>query len=672
MAVHLDFESFSFADLTIEGAYRYSTDPSTEVILASYKVDDGPIQRWRPGEPYPFEGYDGPIFAWNAQFERLVWWYVLAEQHGWPIIPLERFYCVAAQSRANALPGKLDSASRCLRIRHKKDMEGHKLMKRICIPIDGQRYEPTTDELERLHAYCDRDVEAEAELTGLMRPLSEQEWATYHAAERINDEGVGVDLPFAKAAVGYAEEERRVFAHDLEVLTGGEVSAHTQHLRVKKWVLPRVDEPVVKMMTRYVDDEKKHSLDKAVRHNILEREDEEPGFVPEDVLKVLEIVDLASRSSIAKYKAMVERHMPSEWTGGANRLCGLYLPFGAGQTGRMSSVAVQVHNLMRDVLDNAQEAIDAFIRGDRAALDEMGHVIPMLSKLLRPALVPDPGNFHGWGDWSAIEARVLPWLSAEPTADPFLQMFHNDVDVYIETMKSMGLPGRQEAKVVVLSLGYAGGIGALRAMARNYGVYVDEDEGQRWVWGWRDRNPWAGRFWRNLWGAAFHAIEAPGSIRAAGRVAYCYNPDVLNGLGALWCRLPSGRVLTYPGARIELVETPWGEERPGITAIKGNWLPKQGEKEWPRMILWNGLAAENVTQATAADILLDALKACLRAKLRVVAHTHDEIVLEASKRNIKRQADWLKNIMELQPNWAETPIPLKAEVKVGPRYKVAA
>lgn len=338
----------------------------------------------------------------------------------------------------------------------------------------------------------------------------------------------------------------------------------------------------------------------------------------------------------------------------------------------MSSVAVQVHNLMRDVLENAQEAIDAFIRGDRAALDRMGAVIPMLSKLLRPALVPDPGNFHGWGDWSAIEARVLPWLSAEPAAEPKLKMFRDDVDVYVENVKSLGLRSRQEGKVVELSLGYGGGIGALRAMARNYGVHVDEDEGQRWVWGWRDRNPWAGRFWRNLWGAAFHAIEDPGSIRAAGRIAYLYNPDVLNGLGALWCRLPSGRVLTYPGARIEPIETPWGEERPGITAIKGNWMPKQGEKDWPRMTLWYGLAAENVTQAVAADILLDALIACLKAKLRVCAHTHDEIVIEAPRCQIERKVGWLQNIMKLQPAWADVPIPLDAEVKFGPRYKVAA
>jgi len=668
MAAHLDFETFSFADLTTEGGYRYATDPSTEVILASYRFDGGMMRRWRPGDPYPFEGYEGPIFAWNSQFERLIWWYVL----DWPNIPLERFYCVAAQSRANALPGKLDSASRCLRIRHKKDMAGHKLMKRICIPIDGVRYQPTEEEIERLHAYCDRDVEAEAELCGLMRPLSDQEWAAYHAAERINDEGVGVDLPFARAAVGYAEEERKLFAHDLQVITAGEVSAHTQHLRVKKWVLPRVGGPVVKMMTRYVDDEKKHSLDKAVRHNILEREAEEPGFVPEDVLQVLEIVDLASRSSIAKYKAMVERHMPMEWTGGADRLCGLYLPFGAGQTGRMSSVAVQVHNLMRDVLENAQEAIDAFIRGDRAALDRMGAVIPMLSKLLRPALVPDPGNFHGWGDWKAIEAIITPWLSAEPEAEPKLQMYRDGVDVYEENMKSLGLRSRQEGKVCELSLIFGGGVGALKAMARNYGVHVDEDEGQRWVWGWRDRNPWAGKFWRNLHSAAMHALEAPGTVWPAGRIAYCYHPDVLNGLGALWCRLPSGRLLTYPGARIEPIETPWGEEKPGITAIKGNWMPKQGEKDWPRMTLWHGLACENPTQATAADILMEALIACLKAKLRVCAHTHDEIVIEAPKGRIERQVGWLENIMELQPTWADVPIPLDAEVKFGPRYKVAA
>jgi len=666
MAAHLDFETFSFCNLTTEGAYRYATDPSTEPLVASYKID-GKRGRWLPGDPYPFKGYDGPIFAWNAQFERLIWWYVMT-RHGWPMVPLKRFYCVAAQARANALPGKLDNASRCLDIRRKKDMAGHRLMMKICVPKDGVRYEPTAAELEDLYTYCDRDVDAEEEIHGMLRPLSDQEWQVYHVAERINDEGVGVDLQFAKAAVQYADEERKFFADDLTELTGGAVTAHTQYARTKDWILPQLPPAAETMLVRYKDSEKKHSLDKAVRHNLLERDDEE-AFLPPEVRQVVEIVDLAGRSSIAKYQAMIERHMPAAWTGCIDRVCGLYMPFGAGQTGRFSSVAVQVHNLMRDVLDDAPTAIKAFIENDQETLAELGEIIPMLSKLLRPTLIPGPGKLHGWGDWSAIEARVLPWLSGQPEAEPKLKMFRDGVDVYLENVASLGLRHRQEGKVVELSLGYGGGIGALKAMARGYGVHVNEDEGKSWVWGWRDRNPWAGRFWRNLHSAAMHAIDEPESVFEAGRVAYCYHPAVLNGLGALWCRLPSGRVLTYPGARIEPVETPWGEERPGITAIKGNWLPKQGDRDWPRMTLWHGLLCENPTQAVAADILFEALIRCLASKLTVCAHTHDEVLIESPKRRIERDVAKLQTIMTTPTSWGEG-IPLDAEVSFGPRYKV--
>ena len=40
-----------------------------------------------------------------------------------------------------------------------------------------------------------------------------------------------------------------------------------------------------------------------------------------------------------------------------------------------------------------------------------------LALLVRPALIAGPGKVFVWCDWSAIEARITPWLAASPDAD---------------------------------------------------------------------------------------------------------------------------------------------------------------------------------------------------------------------------------------------------------------
>ena len=152
------------------------------------------------------------------------------------------------------------------------------------------------------------------------------------------------------------------------------------------------------------------------------------------------------------------------------------------------------------------------------------------------------------------------------------------------------------------------------------------------------------------------AFNSPGVYIHCGKVRYLYTPEVLN--GALWCFLPSGRPLCYPGLTREHDEQ---FDRFVLTAIKGSRRPKKGE-EWPRTRLWHGLLAENITQAVAADILRYALReAVLDADLPVIGHTHDEIICEGE------DTGQLQVIMETPPPWAEG-LPLKVEMGSGPRY----
>ena len=202
-----------------------------------------------------------------------------------------------------------------------------------------------------------------------------------------------------------------------------------------------------------------------------------------------------------------------------------------------------------------------------------------------------------------------------------------------------------------LALGFGGATGAFAAMGRAYGVRFDEPRARQIVDAWRWANPWAVAFWQELENAYMSAMRHKGHEFSAGRVTYTYDGQ------HLWYMLPSGRVLCYPYARFE------GEH---LTYSKAAWKPAADATEWPRARLWSGLACENVTQASAHDILrvnlrqLDAV-----GLMRTILHVHDEIVIETDEPD--RVKVELEYMMTTPPTWAEG-LPLAVEAKVMERY----
>jgi DNA polymerase len=269
--------------------------------------------------------------------------------------------------------------------------------------------------------------------------------------------------------------------------------------------------------------------------------------------------------------------------------------------------------------------------------------------MLRPALVAD----HSFvvADWSAIEGRVNPWLCG---AEAKLDIFRQRLDPYkVNAAATYGVryedvtdEQRQVGKVQELALGFGGSVGAFAAMGRGYGVRFEEAQARRIVDAWRRANPWAVMFWQDLERAYMSAMRHPGHEFTAGRITYVYDKQ------HLWYMLPSGRVLCYPFAKFE------GEH---LTYDKASWKPAADATEWPRARLWGGLACENVTQASAHDILRAALRQCDG----VVAHVHDEIVIETAEPERVRAE--LERIMVTPPDWA-VGLPLAVEAKIMARY----
>ena len=624
--IWLDFETRSECDLKTAGVYNYARHPSTQVLCMSYAVGDGMVQTWRPGQLLPV--LTGQIRAHNAAFERLIFWHVLGHQ-----IPLEQFYCTASQARANCAPGSLEDVARFAGTNMRKDHRGNYLVRQCCMP-------PFKDELiPELIEYCEQDVRTMRAASQAMRDLTDDELADYHANERINDRGVLIDVPLCQAAMRYAADELHEIERIVREVTNGEILS-VRSPKMRQWVQDRVGPEALKLMER--DD--KFSIDKTARANLLAMDD--PEQVPPDVAEVIQCADDLWASSVAKFKRLFDL------AGEDHRVRGAFVFAGGSATGRASSYGAQVHNFTRQCADEPESVRHAMVRGHKIVPKYGKRITDVLKGMLRPAIVPARGNKFVVADWSAIEGRVNPWLSTR--GKDKLEIFESGLDVYKTnaaatfktTYDAVTKDQRQVGKVQELACGFGGGLGAFAAMGRIYGINLPEFEARKMVDAWRRANPWAVYFWEALEIAYTRALRNKNKIFTAGKIQYLFDGQ------HLWYSLPSGRVLCYPFARFE---------DDAITYAKASWKPAADAKEWPRARLWRGLACENVTQATAHDLL----RSALRQFDNVVLHVHDEIVLESEtpdEDKIKLEA-----VMRTPPAWAAG-LPLEVEATVMARY----
>jgi DNA polymerase len=237
-------------------------------------------------------------------------------------------------------------------------------------------------------------------------------------------------------------------------------------------------------------------------------------------------------------------------------------------------------------------------------------------------------------DYSAIEARVLAWLAGESWA---LEAFYNGRDIYVETAQHMGGGmTRYDGKIATLALGYNGGVGSLRAM----GAEGTDAHLQKIVTAWRDTSPAIVGMWKDM----EQAFYAGGSV---GRI------EVVKTDKDRALVLPSGRALQYRGCKWDWEETPYGPRR------RASFKNPQGGRAYT----YGGRLCENVTQAVARDILAEALVRLEDSGYAVVAHVHDEAVLDGAP----PVEDIVKIMCEL-PSWAAGR-PIDAEGFTTERYR---
>jgi DNA polymerase len=619
------------------------------MLCGAYAFNDEDVQLWWANEPAPqrlaeYFKSGGQIRAHNASFDRLITWYAVCADYGLAEPALERWYCTATQARANCAPGSLEDVGRFASASMKKDHRGKQLIRMCCIPP----FSADAKTLAELGEYAKQDVRAMRAVSQALRQLSDEELADYHVNERINDRGVLVDVPLCEAAVQFAATEKdEIQKIVLEVSDGAIVSVRSP--KMKQWVLERVGPQAQALM---MTEEGKYSIDKTVRANLLALAEENHEEIPTAVADVIQCADDLWASSVAKFSRLAQLSDEED-----SRVRGAFVFAGGAATGRASSYGVQLHNFTRKTAKQPDEVRNAMVRGHSITPRFGKRVTDVLKGMLRPALIAGPGNVLIAYDWSAIEGRVHPWLSASPAGEAKLDVFRALLDPYIvNAMTLFNLPYdqitadmRQLGKVQELALGFLGGVGAFEMFGKVYGVRLSPAEAQRAVDVWRRANPWAMQHGGQLEGAYLRAMRNKNHEVTAARVTYLFDGQ------HLWYSLPSGRVLCYPNAKFDA--------EGNVTYSKAAWKPAADAKEWPRARLWKGVAVENVTQATANDIL----RHSLRQLDDVIAHVHDEVVVEVPKENAEAVAAYMDRVMCTPPAWA-TGLPLAAEGVTTTRY----
>lgn len=642
MELFLDFETRSKADLRRVGAHRYAADPSTEILCASWAVDDGPVKKWTPLEHAAWlELARNPavlIVAHNAEFERLI----LIHRCGLfgPAAEPIRFRCTAAQAARAGLPRSLDAAGRLWGIEHLKDKEtGSRLIKKLSKPRRASKKNPdefweretAPEDFEALEVYNIRDVEACRELYRTLPKLSLQEQKLWELTVWMNDRGLAVDLDGVQRAKELADTTRAELEARWVELTG--VPAGSPKAAAALGM---------------------KSLAKAKVRRALKTQ------LEPKIKEALEVRQRLARSSVRKLVAFQDR------TSADGRLRGNLIYAGAERTARWSGGGVQLHNFPRGLGADTELAHEALAAGVLPLLwdDTMRTISEMLKGFFRgPFLV---------GDFAQIEARVLLWLAGDPGLGAFARgedvysAMASDIYGYPVTKadydEKLHIPKRQLGKIAILGCGYGLGAQKLREQLDEvFDVQVSEPMAYRIINAYREKYAAVPRLWALLERLAMTAMETGHHVYPVTMNQISAVVGEVEGRSLLHFALPSGRSMSYFDPEIRPVKTSWGETRWQLTYIGRNRF-KGGA--WERVSTYGGMLAENVVQAIARDVMADAMVRLDRAGFPLVLTVHDEIIAEARP---ERLAEFTR-IMEEVPTWASG-VPLAVETFATERYR---
>jgi DNA polymerase len=242
----------------------------------------------------------------------------------------------------------------------------------------------------------------------------------------------------------------------------------------------------------------------------------------------------------------------------------------------------------------------------------------LLSELIRTAFIAGNNKKFIVADYSAIEARVLSWLSDETWRN---DVFKNNGDIYCASASAMfGVPVekhginshlRQKGKVAELALGYGGGVEALKRMG---GGNLSDAELSEIKVKWRKANQRIVRLWNEVDKAIRHTMTTTESTKFRN-VEFKYKS------GNLHIVLPSGRSIVYQSFKVVRRPDNGNVEfiYSGVDSIT---------KKWTTIRTYGARIVENIVQAISRDLLAHSMK--ILKERKIVGSVHDELIIETA------------------------------------------
>ena len=623
----IDIETYSSIDLTKSGVYKYIQN-DFEILLIAYAYDDEEIKiidlknNEKIPEKLKEDILDENIIktAFNANFERVC----LSKYFNTYLSP-KMFRCTQVHALYLGLPHGLENVAKSLRLKEQKLEEGKSLIrffnKRENLDLLTSNNEnikkgEVLKKYEEFKKYCINDVKVERSIRKILEKvkLPESEQKLWQLDQEINDRGVLVDSKLLNNAIYYDNYFKNILIEKLKTITN--INNPKSNNQMKDYL---------NSLGLNVNSLSKESVESLLNSDEVKKN---PHY--EKIKEVLHLRKMLNKTSTKKYESMKRCMCDDE------RIRGLFQFYGANRTGRWAGRLVQVQNLPQNKINNLEKVREK-IRNDiikdfpsrkkefnknlNLNLYNNENLSSLLSQLIRTTFIPKKNHRFIIADFSAIEARIIAYLSNEKwRIDVFnthgkiyeasaSKMFKVDIN---EITKESEL--RQKGKIAELALGYQGGVGALVSMGA-YNMNLCESELIEIVKAFRSSNPNIVKLWNNAQKAFIEAVKNKSVVHIDKNISFIYEGNIL------FIKLPSGRRLSYIRPKIDYdnIFNKYIITYEGIDPTT---------KKSKRLTTYGGKLVENIVQAIARDVLGEAMMNLRNKGFNIVMHVHDEIVLE--------------------------------------------
>lgn len=682
-----DLETYSECDLKKAGAHRYAEDPTTEVLLFGYALDDEPADVWDATQgPMPsrldaiLRDPDVQLRAHNCAFDSQLINVTLGYN-----LPVTRYFCTMAMAMTLGLPASLAELGTVVGLSEKdaKLKEGKRLVRRFCLPqpknhkVKRWTRETDPENWRKFIDYARQDVAAMRQIVSRLPNYNykDGELALWHLDQKINNTGLPIDLPLVDACLELIDYEIDNLQAQTLALTNGMVENTKSRAKALAWISQQGVN-----MPGYT----KKDVEDALQQDL-----------PDNVRKFLEIRQQEGRAATAKFTSIT------------NSVCadgtvkGTLQYYGASRTGRWAGRRLQIQNLYK-----SPYPVETLCR----AIKEGPGVVHLLyddgmsvaAGAVRPAIAAPPGYDLLVSDFAGIEARITAAVACEGEALTAFCQQDNKTGPGIYELEAgriynvrpseikKGDKRRDVGKAATLALGFGGGAGAFGSMALNFGLDLaptlpallsassDYDK-ERALFGvdwlrdkqpdkfkelgydatyaasliknkWRDSNPNIVQFWYDIENAARSAIAETNRMFWVNSIGVGCDGKFLR------IKLPSGRFLCYPAPRIS---------SEGDLMFSG---VDQYTRKWTRIKTYGGKLTENLVQGIARDLMANALFNLDNSGFTIIGSVHDEAICLAPEGHPALTGEAMTARMESTPAWART-WPIVAETDVWKRYQ---